>query len=78
MGKTKEKMSRTANPEYLERIKHYPYLNPRDAGRLMQKSPTTIYDAIYSGELEHVPQRRRGYKIKREALDDWMERGSPT
>ena len=69
-------MAKAVSSDHLERIKHYPYLNPRDAARLMKKSPTTIYDAIYAGELEHIRHGQR-YKIKREALDDWYERGAP-
>ncbi len=53
-----------------------PYLRIREAARLYSKSPTTIYEAIYSGELEHIAQGTR-YVLKRSALDDWMDRGAP-
>lgn len=66
----------TSAAAHLALIKQYPYLTLTDAAKLVRKSRTTIYEAMYSGELETLTQGKR-YYIKREVLDDWMERGAP-
>lgn len=53
-----------------------PFLRIREAARLYSKSPSTIYGAIYSGELEYIVQGKT-YRLERNALDEWMRRGAP-
>jgi excisionase family DNA binding protein len=47
------------------------YFNPTDAGRYTGFSRSTIYRAMDSGELPFCD--RRGRRIARGALDDWLK-----
>ncbi len=64
------------DPETLETIAQLPYLRIREAAILARKSRNTIYQALYSGELDLVQSGKR-YLIPRDALDYGVERGSP-
>jgi excisionase family DNA binding protein len=64
LGALEERVPAKKKPEYL---------TPREAAKASHKSPTTIYDAIHSGELRYLAHGSR-YLVRREDLDDWMER----
>jgi len=65
------------DPETLETIAQLPYLRVGEAAILARKSRNTIYQALYSGELDFIESGKR-YLIPRDALDDWVERGAPS
>ena len=75
-GRSGGRGRKITSAEYMRRIREQPYLNPNQAAHLLRKSKHTIYQAMQAGELEFISQGHRTV-IKREDLDDWMERGAP-
>jgi excisionase family DNA binding protein len=55
-----------------------PWLNITNAAKLTGKSRTTIYNAVYSGELQSYPQENGYYAIEKKDLDEWMRKGAHT
>jgi excisionase family DNA binding protein len=64
---------RETSPEYLKRMSQYEYLRITEAATLTSKGRSTLYQAIYAGELRALRQGQRGYLIRRKDLDAWME-----
>ncbi len=57
------------------RLKEEPeYFTITEAAKRCRKSRKTLYEAIYSGELEYLGGEGHRYLIRRSDLDKWMDR----